>query len=72
MPLNPVTIAKLEGMKSIIRVETPRMAVWYLLIPATGEEDATAVLLKKDSLRGIYRTENDLFREYGDRIIYTC
>jgi hypothetical protein len=67
-------IAKLDGMKHIMRVETPRKAEWYLVLPARGDEDATCVLLKKVTLSKYYyhselsRAEDALLEQYADRI----
>ncbi len=67
-------IAKLDGIKHIMRVEYPLKAEWYLVIPARGDDDATCVLLKKVTLRKFYyyselaRAEDMLLKQYSDRI----
>jgi hypothetical protein len=41
-------VAKI-GMKSIMRVETARTLQWWLVLPATGENDSPCILLHKCS-----------------------
>lgn len=72
------TIANLEGMKSIMRVDSPRKSEWWLVLPACGDSDAVCVFLKKVSgtsmkleMRGFW-TESEqskLLAEYADRIL---
>ncbi len=80
LPHNPVTIAKLKGLKSIIRVETARTRKWYLVIPATGNSDAKCIEVRsegrKESLRHdkVDRTwveisDHAVISQYEDRII---
>lgn len=70
-----VNIANLDGLKTIMRVETPRKREWWLVLPAHGEEDAVCVLLKKISVtkyyanRGAAWAEGDLLKSYAERII---
>ena len=69
------TVAKLDGLKTIMRVTTPRKAEWYLVLPCIGEEDSVCVLLAKTKLRKFYRnqeiarSESDLLKEYASRIV---
>jgi hypothetical protein len=71
---NRITVAKLDGLKTIMRVITPRKAEWYLVMPATGDEDAICVFLKKVTLRKFSRheetarAESVLLKGYADRI----
>ena len=68
-------VADLNGLKSIMRVTTPRKAEWYLVLPCIGEEDAICVLLKKVTLSKFsrheetFRAESVLLKEYADRIL---
>jgi len=68
-----VTIAKLKGMKSIIRVESARTLKWFLILPAVGNGDARCVLLHKcgntQPLWSISQCEPKILAEYRDRII---
>jgi hypothetical protein len=48
---NRSTIAKLDGLKTIMRVETTRTLQWWLCLPAIGEKDAQCILLHKCSNR---------------------
>jgi len=45
---NRQTVANI-GMKSIMRVETARTLQWWLVLPATGENDSRCILLHKCS-----------------------
>jgi hypothetical protein len=67
-------IAKLDGLKSIMRVDQPRTCSWWIVIPTTGEEDSVCV--KIDSCRihprgreiWMQSTQDKILTEYGDRI----
>ena len=74
------TIANLDGMKSIMRVEHPRKREWWLVLPAIGDSDAVCVLLHKESVKKEFRggayeqsfisgTENQILAEYANRIV---
>lgn len=69
----PVTVAKLQGLKTIIRVETPRLLKWFLVVPATGHRDAVCVLLHKCSnvqpMWSISQCEPKILADYADRVI---
>jgi hypothetical protein len=68
-------VAKLHGLKSIMRVTTPRKAEWYLVLPSVGESDAACVLLKKVTLTKYFRNQeiargtNQILNEYAARIV---
>lgn len=63
-------IAKLEGMKHIMRVETPRTKQWWLVIPARGDDDAVCVLIGKcKSWEHAANIEKRILAEYADRIV---
>lgn len=42
------TIAKLKGLRSIMRVVYARKIEWYLVIPAVWNEDANCILIHKE------------------------
>lgn len=69
------TVAKIDGLKTIMRVTTPRKAEWYLVLPCIGEEDAVCVFLKKVTLKKFSRheetarAESVLLKEYAARIV---
>ena len=44
--MNGETVSRM-GMKSIIRVSTPRIVSWYLVLPAVGDSDCKCMLLEK-------------------------
>jgi hypothetical protein len=73
-------VAKLDGMKSIMRVETPRTTQWWLVLPAVGGKDSQCIKLdsmeRKAEFKGgryeqthISGRENMILRDYADRII---
>ena len=79
---NPVTIAKLKGLKSIIRVTSPRRKKWFLVLPSTCGDDCKCVELLSETVKAEFRggwaershisgTEANLLAEYSDRIIST-
>jgi hypothetical protein len=72
-------IAKLNGMKSIMRVTTPRTYQWWLVLPAIGNKDSLCIKIdsmeRKAEFKGgryeqthISGRENIILREYADRI----
>ena len=62
-------IAKLDGMKSIMRVETPRTVSWWLVLPAHNDEDGTCVLISKAPKRELTANiEKQIIADYADRI----
>lgn len=74
------TIAKLQGMKSIMRVDFPRKREWWLVLPAIGEGDSTCVFLHKETVKAEFRggpyeqshisgTEHMILSQYADRIL---
>ncbi len=64
------TIAKLDGMKSIMRVTTPRKVEWWLVLPARGDSDAVCVLIQKSPKWEIIKNvEAKILAEYAERII---
>jgi hypothetical protein len=44
--MNGETVSRM-GMKSIIRVSTPRLVTWYLVLPAVGDSDCKCMMLEK-------------------------
>jgi len=44
--MNGETVSRM-GMKSILRVSTPRLVLWYLVLPAVGDSDCKCILLEK-------------------------
>jgi len=48
---NRVTIGNLPGLKSIVRVTTPRLIKWYLVLPAVGDYDCRCILVRKQDKR---------------------
>jgi phage host-nuclease inhibitor protein Gam len=72
---NRITVAKLDGLKTIMRVMTPRKAEWYLVLPSVGDEDAVCIFLKKVTLKKFHRheatanAESVLLKACADRII---
>jgi hypothetical protein len=79
---NPVTIAKLKGLKSIIRVTSPRRRKWFLVLPSTCGDDCKCVELLSEIIKAEFRggklersyisgAEANLLAEYSDRIIST-
>ncbi len=67
-------IAKLDGLKSIMRVEYPRKREYWLVLPSVGDSDAVCVFLGKKSVTKFYRNtdtmffEDSLLKQYADRI----
>jgi hypothetical protein len=68
------TIATLDGMKSIMRVETPRTTQWWIVLPAVGDSDATCVLIRKITQSKFCRkgptltVESQILESYADRV----
>ena len=68
--LNHPMIAKLEGGKSIMRVEYPRKTEWYLILPCTEmDEDHMCVLISKTPKNSTYHEELRILSDYATRII---
>jgi hypothetical protein len=67
--MDRLTIAKLDGMKSIMRVEKPRQVSWWLVLPAIGDSDSPCVLLDKAPWSTAARHQKTLLSEYADRIV---
>ena len=71
---NRSTVAKLDGLKTIMRVTSPRKAEWYLVLPSTGDDDAVCVLLKKARTSKLNRNQETqlaeaaLLKDYAARI----
>lgn len=65
------TIAKLEGMKSIMEVKTKRQYSWWLVLPAVGEKDSVCVLIEKmqRSKGNIWGTRDKVLANYFARTI---
>jgi hypothetical protein len=61
-------IANLEGMKSIMRVETPRQVSWWIVLPAIGNEDSPVVKLDQAPWSTAAHHQKKLLAEYADRI----
>lgn len=73
--MNRSTIAKLDRMKSIMRVDQPRTCSWWIVLPATGEEDSVCVKIESCRIhpRGreiwMQPTQDKILAEYSDRIV---
>jgi len=71
---NRKEIAKLEGMKSIMRIEYLRKAEWWLVLPAVGDSDSVCVLIRRVRLAKCYRKdtisyeERQILSQYADRL----
>jgi hypothetical protein len=72
-------IAKLDGMKSIMRVTTHRTYQWWLVLPAIGNKDSLCIKIdsmdRNAEFKGgryeqthISGRENMILRDYADRI----
>jgi hypothetical protein len=57
---NHQIVAKI-GMKSIMRVSTPRLVSWYLVLPAVGDGDAKCMLL--DKVKKIHTNGNLMIKQ---------
>ena len=51
LPFPIIVVLSLPGLKSVVRVATPRRVKWYFLLPAVGEGDARAILLEQHNPR---------------------
>lgn len=67
--LKTEAIAKLDGLKSIIRVEYPRKTEWFIVLPAVGESDSVCVLISKVGKAHTVFEEPRVLAAYADRII---
>lgn len=62
-------IAQLDGMKSIMRVETIRTTQWWLVLPSVGDQDSVCVRIHKMS--ACYDPtccEKTILKQYADRV----
>jgi hypothetical protein len=77
-----VLVARLNGMKSIIRVESPRRRKWFLVLPAVGNNDGRCIEIRSEVIREEFKggpieqshisaAESEILKEYADRIIST-
>jgi hypothetical protein len=75
-----VLVARLRGMKSIVRVETPRRRKWFLVLPTIGDKDARCVEIRSEVILEEFKggpleqsyisaAESEILAEYADRII---
>ena len=70
--LNHPMIAKLEGGKSLMRVEYPRKTEWYLVLPCTEmDDDHTCVLISKTPKAHTFFEEARVLSTYASRILET-
>jgi hypothetical protein len=70
--MNRCNIATLsDGIKTIMKVTTPRTKSFWLVIPARGDNDAMCVLLKKYTITKFCSkpwADQDILKYYADRI----
>ncbi len=62
------TVAKLDGAKMIMRVDTPRTCQFWMVLPATGDDDAVCVLISKVKRYERYYEIARIQSIYADRI----
>lgn len=66
---NRRNVATIDGMKYLMRVETPRKIEWWLALPAVGMDDSVCVLVKKTTCKAMAdEYEQELLNFYAGRI----
>ena len=70
--IEQVTIADLEGLKKIIRVGSPRLVKWYLVLPAVGNCDCRCIQIGAASRKTPWSyIQRGILRDYAARIVKT-
>ena len=63
-------VAKLnDGLKTVMKVTTPRTVSWWLVLPAQGDKDCVCVMIRKAPKWELTaKIEKQILDEYADRI----